>query len=196
MSDHEVAPENPQNPNPDWECNDIPVGMLIKSAIGTFAVVIVAFVGMIGVFKYYNASIDAQSEGIPEWATERVLPEGDNLLQATPVADLNEYENNENELLNSYGWADAKAKVARIPIADAKAHMLKEVFKTSVEKQDDHAGHDHAAAHGDDHAEKPAPAQAHRPHGHPDHDHAKHHAPVKAEKVDAHGAADHSEHAH
>ena len=41
------------------------------------------------------------------------------VLQIDPVADLKAYEEQEAELLNSYGWVDKSAGVAHIPIERA-----------------------------------------------------------------------------
>lgn len=41
------------------------------------------------------------------------------VLQIDPVADLNAYKAQQNELLNNYGWVDKDAGVARIPIERA-----------------------------------------------------------------------------
>ncbi len=38
------------------------------------------------------------------------------VLQIDPVADWNAYKTQEDELLNSYGWVDKAAGIARIPI--------------------------------------------------------------------------------
>jgi hypothetical protein len=40
-------------------------------------------------------------------------------LQPDPVADYNEYRLSDQEKLNSYGWVDKKAGIARIPIDKA-----------------------------------------------------------------------------
>ncbi len=41
------------------------------------------------------------------------------VLQIDPVADLNAYKAQQNDLLNNYGWVDKDAGVARIPIERA-----------------------------------------------------------------------------
>ncbi len=41
------------------------------------------------------------------------------VLQIDPVADLNAYKAQQNELLNSYGWVDKGAGIAHIPIERA-----------------------------------------------------------------------------
>src|SRR5690349_5962434 len=52
----------------------------------------------------------------PERAIQR-FPEP--RLQPNPAADLNKFRTQEDEILNSYGWADQQAGVAHIPIEQA-----------------------------------------------------------------------------
>ena len=75
--------------------------------------VIIFFVAVVGLVAALEGEFTASRvTAFPVDTTSFQEP----VLQIDPVADLKAYEAQEEELLNSYGWVDKGAGVARIPI--------------------------------------------------------------------------------
>lgn len=131
-----------KNPEVNYEPKDTNIGAVIK-VTGVFV-----FFGIIGplVFTtWYHHFLPAPT---PTNVTN--LPDADKAnmkylerdnqpkLQANqklnPISDVQEvqtWKNEEAEYLKKYGWVDKEKQVAKIPIDDAMAHMLKKGYDFS-----------------------------------------------------------------
>jgi hypothetical protein len=60
---------------------------------------------------------------VPPFANVRPLPPPPR-LQATPFADIEQYQRSQHQILNSYGWVDRQQGIVRIPIDRAMQLLL------------------------------------------------------------------------
>jgi hypothetical protein len=104
------------------ETVDANVRSLVGWGLGVFALLASGLIISIVVFRYF---VTHQSLGPPASPFEnaRALPSRP-VLQVTPARDLRQYLDQQNAVLNSYGWVDQKAGVARIPIDRAMDLLL------------------------------------------------------------------------
>jgi hypothetical protein len=96
------------------EKSDASIPSLAKFGIGLFVLIIVALIGMRWMFDYFR---NTQQLGPPAspFAESQTLPPQPR-LQVRPTLELKQLRQGEDEKLNSYGWVDQKAGIARIPI--------------------------------------------------------------------------------
>lgn len=107
---------NAHTPHPDpmlgHETTDINVWAVGRFAIALVTVTIISCGLLFGLMKYF------ESQYHPEVATmvdpPRIFPEP--RLQRTPAVDLREFRDQENKVLDSYGWVDQPKGIVRIPI--------------------------------------------------------------------------------
>ena len=102
------------------ELSDVPSRPLITFMIGVLIAlgVVTVVVGGFGFLLY----VRNQAENRPRsqlTTVTRAPPEP--RLQSSPVADMERMRNEEDALLNSYGWVDRKAGTVRIPIEQSIA---------------------------------------------------------------------------
>jgi len=105
----------PAPPPPRYEPRDISVRAVIWFAVGLiFSAIIIHFamVWLYEGFEHRYPSADAPSR--IAFGAKMIAPEP--RLQINPPADLERFQAEEEAKLNSYGWIDRKAGVARIPI--------------------------------------------------------------------------------
>jgi hypothetical protein len=108
------------NPAVHHETSDVNIrGILIFAAGLAGSAVVIAFV-VLGLFKYFDAREARRLE--PQYplaaaSGPRLPPEP--RLQTSPREDLRALHAQEEQVLNSYGWVDRNAGVARIPIEEA-----------------------------------------------------------------------------
>jgi len=96
------------------ETTDANIGRLVKFGIGLFVLIVVAMMAMRWMFDYLKATQQLGPPASP-FAESQAAPPAPR-LQVRPVQDLKQLQQAENERLNSYGWVDQKAGIARIPI--------------------------------------------------------------------------------
>ncbi len=104
------------------ETSDANISALVKFGIGLFVLIVVVLFSMRSMFEHFST---VQQLGPPPspFAETRVLPQAPR-LQVTPVLDLKQLRESEEEKLNSYGWVDQKAGIAHIPIDRAMDLLL------------------------------------------------------------------------
>jgi hypothetical protein len=143
----EVRPEEVQNPEVAYDRTD----MDPKAIVGFFIALAIAgvFMHLIlwSAYKYYAGSEKAPTPlANPMASSTRQLPQGDPVrtfpaptLQPDDVADMNKFRAYEDEELNSYGWVNQSAGVARIPIEQAMQALAKQGLPTRPQMPDNAA---------------------------------------------------------
>jgi hypothetical protein len=61
-------------------------------------------------------------------------------LQDTPVRDYLEYRQQQDEMLNSYGWIDREKQVVRVPVSRAMDLILEQGLPEPKAKEDNEEG--------------------------------------------------------
>jgi hypothetical protein len=117
--DNTRAPTEPRGSG--HEERDIRLRPIIWAGVGLVVLVIVVHVGLWWLFDDFTER-RTRLEGPPTptapLAWPRQLPPGPR-LQTDPHQDLQAWLGAENAVLQSYGWVDQEAGIARIPIARA-----------------------------------------------------------------------------
>jgi hypothetical protein len=114
MAEHNGAPQQP-----GFEPRDVNVRALSKLAFALIAICTVALLALAGLYRFFQSreaalqppadTLGANARGIP--------PEP--RLQNTPIADLKQIRDSEDQILGSYGWLDRDTGVIRIPVSRA-----------------------------------------------------------------------------
>jgi hypothetical protein len=139
------------NENVHHEESDINVRAII-----TFVVVLTVFtvgiqIAMIGLFKVYN-TIESKTEPVVSPLTAAPAQVSDfpsPSLQTTPWTDLQKLRASEHDYLNSYGWVDESAGIARVPIDKAKAMLLQKGLPVRPDANTDASEGTHVASTGE-----------------------------------------------
>jgi len=118
-SEPEVREEDVRNPGVSYEPReaDLRVVLAFLAALGLASVMVLLVLW--GMFSYFRAR-SAERGPLPSprmYTSPPGVPQP--RLQPNPVADYNVYRLSAGETLNSYGWVDQKAGIARIPIDKA-----------------------------------------------------------------------------
>ena len=120
----EVGKDAAVNPSVNYEPReaDLHVVLAFLAALAMAgALVLLVLWGMFGYFR----SKSAERGPLPSprmYTSPPSVPQPQ--LQPDPMADYNEYRLSAGETLNSYGWVDQKAGIARIPIDKAMDLMV------------------------------------------------------------------------
>jgi hypothetical protein len=97
------------------ERRDVDIGWLGLCALGLAVLLAGGLALTAWVFDLFNVTPEGQGlRGAPVAASPPRPPEP--RLQASPVQDMQELRRTENAWLQSYGWVDQAAGIARIPI--------------------------------------------------------------------------------
>ena len=137
-SNHPHGPTD--NPDVVHEESDINVRAIIWFVIVLTGITLAVNVAMWGLFKglaYYEAKNDpviTPLAAAPAPATGGPMPAPG--LQLTPWTDLKEFNAAQAAHLNGYGWVDEHGGIARVPIAKAKALLLKQGLPVRPELAD------------------------------------------------------------
>lgn len=109
-------------PGHKHETTDASISGLVKFGIGLSVLVIVVLFAMRSMFEHFSS---VQQLGPPPspFADTRILPPAPR-LQVQPTLDLKQLRADEDQRLNSYGWVDPKAGIARIPVNRAMDLLL------------------------------------------------------------------------
>lgn len=102
-----------------YEVRDINLRNLVWSVVILLVVVGAISAGVGLLYGFLNANEAARSAPPPPLFEEsQGLPPGP-LLQRDPEKDMRQMANEQDAILNSYGWVDKKAGVIHIPIEQA-----------------------------------------------------------------------------
>ena len=117
-SDHGLT-----NPEVTYEKRDVNTRTILIFVAVLFAVLVVTFVSMRGLFGYFSATQNL-GPGASPFDNSRALPPTPR-LQVDPAVDLEQVRGAQEESLNSYGWVDKASGTVHVPI-DRAMDMLME----------------------------------------------------------------------
>ncbi|HEX6142146.1 MAG TPA: hypothetical protein VFZ01_05485 [Geminicoccaceae bacterium] len=115
---------------PAFETSDVPPKWVLWIALGLGAGAGVIALLLLGYARLLDAVVEEPAPG-PLARIERVPPAP--RLQAEPALELEELQAREALILESYGWVDRDAGVARIPIERAMAILAERGWPNPVE---------------------------------------------------------------
>ena len=124
MDEHHHKTEN--NSNPQHETRDANVRYLIYSGIAIVVAVIASLLVSWGVLGYFTHHRPLGPPSSPLAKGRPMPPPGMPRLQAAPRKDLDQYLQQQNQVLSSYGWVDRQKGIVRIPIDQAMSLLLKQ----------------------------------------------------------------------
>jgi len=104
------------------EMTDASMSGLVKFGIGLFLLIVVVLFAMRSMFEHFSTTQQLGPPASP-FAQTQALPPAPR-LQVHSALDLKRLREDEDEKLNSYGWVDQKAGIARIPIDRAMNLLL------------------------------------------------------------------------
>ncbi len=122
-----------EKPKKAYETSDARTQLIFWFFSGLFILLVAALLlmaGLLGFFKKYRAQDRVVATGVEQ---ELELPP-EPRLQVEPEIDLQQLKAKQDSLLNSYGWVSKEAGIARIPISEAMAIMLKRGFPVRPEE--------------------------------------------------------------
>jgi len=112
MAGNKPLPE--REPELRHETRDVDVWAIGRFGMGLALLCILSLAGLLGLFHYFESRYGGRVA-----ITLPPGPESGPRLEVTPVLDLARERAAEDKILNSYGWVDQKAGIARIPIDKA-----------------------------------------------------------------------------
>lgn len=123
--------ENTRSAGAGYEKRDVNFRGAYIFAATIAATLIVVIFAMRGLFAYFSK---AQTLGPPPtpFKTVRELPPAPR-LQPEPKADLARVLEEQQQLLNSYGWVDESSGTVRIPIDRAMDELLRQGLPTRAQ---------------------------------------------------------------
>jgi hypothetical protein len=114
MSTSTKSEHGENNPAVKFERRDVNTRTILIFVGVLFLVLLVTFVSMRGLFGYFSETQNL-GPGASPFDNSRVLPPAPR-LQVDPAIDLDQVRQSQNEMLNSYGWADKPTGKVRVPI--------------------------------------------------------------------------------
>src|SRR5258708_36864695 len=105
------------HPAGSHEMTDASMPGLVKFGIGLFLLIVAVLVGMRWMFNYFSATQQLGPPASP-FAESQAPPRGPK-DQVPPDLELKTLRQSEAERLISYGWADQRAGLVRIPVDQA-----------------------------------------------------------------------------
>jgi hypothetical protein len=111
--------QHASSPSGGHERSDANVRSLAIFGASMFVTLVIVSVGMWGMFRYYAGHQTLGPPASPFAQGRPLPPAGKPRLQVAPRLDLQQVIEQQNSILNSYGWVDRKAGVVRIPIGRA-----------------------------------------------------------------------------
>lgn len=132
----QTTPEREQASHPGYETSDAQVGPFVKAGILLSALIVLSIVGMVVLFKVLNFYQPMFDDPVPPLADLRRTASGPS-LQIDPPRQKQELRQQEEDLLNTYGWIDLDSKRARIPIKRAIDLMGKGRFAIDLSTPSD-----------------------------------------------------------
>jgi hypothetical protein len=118
--DHGEHQQAGDNPHVSYERGDIDIVQITGFGIGLLIACMVTVFAMWALFEYFKGREDkVNPANPPAMMTEKpTLPPAPR-LQPAPIEELKDLRQNEDMLLNSYGWTDQAKGTVHIPIDQA-----------------------------------------------------------------------------
>jgi hypothetical protein len=110
------------NPEVTYEKRDVNARVILYFVLVLFLVLAVTLISMRGLFGYFSATQNL-GPGASPFDNSRTLPPTPR-LQVEPAADLNQMRQTQEEMLNTYGWADKASGTVRVPIERAMDMLI------------------------------------------------------------------------
>jgi hypothetical protein len=119
---------NSPQTNPGYEKRDVNARAISYSILLLLAIVVVSLVTMRWLFDYFSATQTLGPTASPFTDVRQLPPEP--RLQVQPVEDLNKVRQEQENMLNSYGWTDRATGKVRIPIDRAMDMIIERGLPT------------------------------------------------------------------
>ena len=116
-------------PQGRYEKSDASPRVLLYFVLFIAAILVAASLSLIWLFKYFQKAENPGSFIAAPFATERPLPPPPR-IQPNPGADMQNYYQSQQNLLNSYGWIDRQNGIVRLPIDRAMELLLERGLPT------------------------------------------------------------------
>ncbi len=108
--------ERVENSNRGHETTDASTRAVVAFAVGLFVFIVAAMILVWVTFTYFVRHQPLGPPASPFENTRKLPPPGTPVLQTSPRRDFKDFRQHEDELLKTYGWADRRAGVVRLPI--------------------------------------------------------------------------------
>lgn len=119
MKSPERGPDSPGTGQHAHETRDVNVRLVAYAGSGLILVVILAAIAMLWLFDFFSERTDREQVPPPPIARSARQEPPQPRLQTNPRKDLADMRAEEDAVLDSYGWVDEKAGIARVPIGRA-----------------------------------------------------------------------------
>jgi len=120
MSEHSAE----RNPDVRFEPTDVNAGTLLKAG---FVILLVTIAVVFFLYWLYFVFVRQEASRQPPppvlKAQAGLLNPPPPRLQRSPLADLASFREQEDVILNGYGWVDKEKKIVRVPIEEAMRIM-------------------------------------------------------------------------
>jgi hypothetical protein len=120
------------NRNAGHETRDVSVGNLAGFGLILLGLIILGMLVSWGVEGYFFEHQSLGPTATPFENVRETPPANRPPLQTEPAEDLGVFREKQQHVLETYGWVDAKAGIARIPIARAMAILLQKGLPTEA----------------------------------------------------------------
>lgn len=124
------ANEHSANGNAGHETRDVSVANLAAFGLILLGLILLGFLVSWGVESYFFEHQSLGPSATPFESVRETPPANRPPLQTEPAEDLGVFKKHQQETLESYGWVDAKAGIARIPIERAMTILLQKGLPT------------------------------------------------------------------
>ncbi|MGD0225752.1 MAG: hypothetical protein ABSF71_25765 [Terriglobia bacterium] len=123
MSEPVKGPEHQQR---GYEDSDVSVGRLFAFAAGVVGLIVLGVLGSAVVFHFFVSHQPLGPPASPFEDVRTVPPEP--RLQTTAPLDLKHYRDEQEKILDGYGWVDSQAGIVRIPVDRAMDLLLQKGY--------------------------------------------------------------------
>jgi len=139
---HKHASDDGKSESTAYETRDVKIRPLVVFIAGLTVIGIATYLVVYLIIRLFSAQAAKQDAQLHPVAgqvqpaapgEERLPPEP--RIQANPAADLKTLRDQEEAILTTYGWVDARAGVVRVPIEVAMQQVLKDGLPTRQQEK-------------------------------------------------------------